>query len=278
MLVALGCSGKDAGLSASNSPDAGPDITGKWKGKLEMPKTDEDNPFAKMGEAMAGMFTGGMTLEFPTGDSFKLTMMGMPIEGKVERKGLDLTLTAERAMGMTVEELKKSSEDFSKDKFSAKISEDGSKITLIEEGQKPEEGTMVFERAKDEPAKEVVSTVNADEKAHVGSYSAKMEGKKPDGMSEEKEQEFKMAEAMVSSASLELRADNTFTINLMFEMGGTWKVEKDEVVLHMTKMMGLSDEGSSSSNDDMKLTIGSGGRLTTDKDGPSGMTLVFTKK
>ena len=60
---------------------------------MEMPKGTEDNPMAKMGEAFGQMLLGDLTLEFQPGDKFKLTMMGIPMEGTVERKGLDLTLT-----------------------------------------------------------------------------------------------------------------------------------------------------------------------------------------
>lgn len=277
-LFAWGCSSKDGGgLSASKS--AGPDIMGKWKGKIEMPKSeDEDNPFGKMAEAMAGMFTGNMALEFLPEDRFRLSFMGIPIEGKVERKGLDLTLHTDRAMGMTVEEAKKTNPDFKQETMLAKISADGSKITISDLGDDKSKGTMVFERAKEEPKKQVASTVSDAEKDLVGDYTAKMEGS-PGQMDEKEQSEFKMAEAMMQTSTLELRADNTFKMMMMLEMEGTWKVEDGKISLHMTKIMGMPDDGKSTSkNDDMVLKVEPGGRLTTSEGGPKGMTLVFQKK
>jgi len=270
-----GCSSKSGSVSAVIA--TGPDIVGKWKGKVDMPKSDD--PMAKMAEGMTSMFTSNLVLEFQPGDKFKFTMMGLPIEGSVERKGLDLTLTTERAMGMTVEEMKKSNPTFSQEKMFATISADGSKITVKDKDSKPGLGAMVFERMKDEPAKEVASTVAESEKDLVGTYSASMEGERPKTTTEKDEQEFKMAEMMLQTSSLELRADNTFKLVMMIELEGTWKEENGQVKLHMTKMLGMPEGAKESSkNDDMVFKVEPGGRLVTDKDGPKGMKLVYKKK
>jgi hypothetical protein len=54
-------------------------MIGKWKGEVKMPEDKKDDPMAKMGEAMLGMFT--MDLELKEENKFSLTMLFIPIAG-----------------------------------------------------------------------------------------------------------------------------------------------------------------------------------------------------
>jgi len=275
VIAAAGC--KNGGVMGIGGPKT-PDITGKWKGEIQMPETSKDDPMAKLGQAMGQMMLGNLILEFQPGDKFRLTMMGMPIEGSYTRSGNELSMKAETAIGMNAEDLKKQDPKFNSDMLKATVSEDGTKITVRNENGKTNEGEMVFKRYTEEPKKETASTVSDSEKNLVGSYSCELKADKPEKMTTEEENEWKMGEALMKTASLDLHADNTFKIVLMLEMTGTWKVEGDEVKLHMTGMAGLPDDGKSGDKNDMNLRIDPNGRLTMSEKGPKGQTMAFVKK
>ncbi len=286
-LLVVGCGQKGSGAlgakgdGASSSPETskGPTLVGKWKGELKMPETSKDDPAAKLGEAFASMMLGSLSLEFKTEDTFSLSLMGIPVEGKVKRDGNKLTLTPETAMGMTVEEAKKQNPMAKTDPMEAEISADGKEITLKDKDSKPSEGVMVFKRREDSAKKSGPSTVSDAEKALVGSYGAELHGAKPEGLSEKDAGELKMAEAMLKGASLELFADNTFHLNFMFEMEGKWHVKDGVCNLKMEKMLGMPEGGKSTSkSDDMNLRVESGGKLVNDQAGPGGAKMAFVKK
>lgn len=273
LMAVAGCKGGVMGIGGPKSPD----ISGKWKGEIKMNASSKDDPMAKFGEAMAQMMLGNLTLEFLPGDKFKLSMMGMPIEGSYQRSGNELTLKPEQAMGMSAEEMKESDPKFSTDTLKATVSEDGTQITVRNDKGKTEEGEMVFKRYTEDAKKDVASTVSGAEKPLVGSYKCEFEGEKPAKMTAQEESEWKMGEAMMSAATLDLYADNTFKINLMLEMTGKWKVEGGEAKLHMTGMAGMPEDGKSSGKNDMNLRIEPGGRLVLDGKGPANMKMAFVK-
>lgn len=280
MLLAMAGCNKSGGLGAAVEKTNAPNIVGKWKGEIEMPKASKDDPMAEFGSAFAKMFLGNLTLEFTENDRFKMTMMGIPVEGKVERKGLELTLTAETAAGMPMDEARKNNPATPKnDKMSATIAEDGSKIAIKGTDDKTGEPGMVFTRWKDEPKKDVKSTVSAEEEKVLGTYKPDVQASKPANMDAKAAEEWKMGEMLLASATLDLRADNTFTLNLMLEMEGSWKIQGGRVVLHMEKLAGLPDDGKSTSkSDDLNLLIKSDGSLEADKAGPEGQKLIFRKE
>lgn len=278
LLAIAGC-GKEGALGAKGSDPEAPKLVGKWKGELKMPKSEKEDPMAEMGAAFAKMLLGSLTLEFTSEDRFKLSMMGVPVEGKVERKGNALTLTPESAMGMPVAEAKKQNPQLKSDPMEAEISADGSEISLKDKDHKEGEPTMVFTRAKDIVKKVEKATVTEEEKPLVGSYGAELYGTRPEKLSEKEQGELKMAESMLESASLQLFEDNTFHLNFVFEMEGTWKVENGIARLHMVKMLGMPDDGKGTSkSDDMNLRVEADGRLVNDQDGPGGAKMAFVKK
>jgi hypothetical protein len=281
LVLLNGCTSQSTASKEAAPAAGGPDIVGKWKGELKIPEASKDDPGAKLAEAMSSMMLGSLTLEFMPGDKFKLSMMGIPVEGTVKRNGLEMTLHPERAMGVDAEEMKKQNANFSGEDIQATISADGTKITLKGKDDKPEEGEMVFVRAKEEPKKASEATVKDAEKSWVGSYAAQMEGSRPAKMTEKEEEEWKMAEAVLQSASLELFSDNTFALMMMLEMEGTWSVEGQKLRLKMTKMAGMPDGGKTTSNgkDDMILQMSADGKkLTLNEPGPGGAKLAFVKK
>ena len=95
-----------------------------------------------------------------------------------------------------------------------------------------------------------------------------------------------MAQNMLSSMSLDLKADKTFAMNMMFQMEGNWVLTGNDVNLTMTKMAG-QDISKMPNADKIKgepltLTLsGDGQQLTmvdkTGKPSPFG-SLVFAKQ
>ncbi|MBC8063992.1 MAG: hypothetical protein H7Y17_04125 [Chlorobia bacterium] len=94
-IATVGCKGAP---SQSN-------LVGKWKGEVKMPATTKDDPMAKMGEAMLGMFT--FDLELKAENKFTLTMVFIPIEGEWSMSGNVVTLTPKTVMGLTPDEFAK---------------------------------------------------------------------------------------------------------------------------------------------------------------------------
>lgn len=257
-----------------------------WKGELKMPEAKKDDPGAQMGEAMVKMFTAGLKLEFPDEGHFKLTLMGMPMEGDVERNGDSLTLKPMRLMGMTPEEAKKASknssamsDDFSKP-IEGTISADGGTIVL--KGKKAEEGEMVFVRgtADTDPGSgaqsaSTKSTVTSEESAWVGRYKADPATLDESKLTDEQKADLPMVKAALSTATVDLRADNTFTMTMMLDFEGDWKIENGLVRLNPTKAMGM-EAGKDSKNDPILFELRDG-KLWAQPKKPGDPTFAFTK-
>ena len=111
----------------------------------EMQKAGEE--FAK---AMAGAFAEMMTMELDIAKdgSFKMTMMGMPMEGNWKQNGSVLSLVPEKFLGMSAEEFgkKQGSATPESEPLELKISADGkSMVARDPNGNDPQE--IVFKRS-----------------------------------------------------------------------------------------------------------------------------------
>lgn len=96
LLASFGCgSGSETSVSGGSTESKPPRAVvaeGRYKGRIEMPKKkagEKADPMEDMGramgEAMGGMMAGMMSLEILPGDKFKLSMMGIPIEGPIDQ-------------------------------------------------------------------------------------------------------------------------------------------------------------------------------------------------
>lgn len=264
LLASFGCgSGSESsvssgGVTESKPPQAALSV-GRYKGRIELPKkTPGEKPDAMedmgraMGEAMGGMMAGMMSLEILPGDKFKLSMMGIPIEGPVTVDGDKITLTPKTIAGLTPEEAKKQNPDSKIDASPMKGQIKGTAIHITQ--GKPEEGELVFElQAAKKSGPETVANA---EKPLVGSWKGEMVVTPKD------QQEKKMLEGMKDSVSLDLRADNTYTLNIMFELQGKWKASGGKIDLGIPKMAGMP-EGGKESGEPMSGTISSDGSTIT---------------
>lgn len=247
VLSIAGCGTTKVTTKLSSGSDEKLHIVGKWKGKLEAPKKTGDDPAAKLAEAMMAMM-GDIVLEFKEGDRYTMTLMAMPTEGRVEQDGNNLTLTAEKVMGMTVDEAKKQAEKggkpFTQDPgapMKATISPDGKTITVTSD---PTQGNMVFERLVEVPKVVGTSSVSSQEASLVGTYEGRTDPTKA------KPDEIQMLKAMDGNLKLVLDKDNTFTLDMMVKLVGKWKVTGNMMSLTPTEVMGMK-----ATKDDKPLTF-----------------------
>ncbi len=268
LLGVIGCSSSPSVSQAAKPKEA--DITGKWSGKLEVPKTATDDPAAKLAESMVDMF-GEFVLEFKAGDRYTLTVMGMPTEGAYVRAGSNLTLNPEKIMGMTVEEAKKeaakagrtSSQDPGapiKGSFSA----DATTLTL--DDNSGSKGSLVFHRKVEKPKVVGAATATSEEANLVGSYTGVTDPSKA------KPDELQMLKAMDGNLKLVLDKDNTFVLNMMMEGKGKWSVKGDILSLKATEMSGVK-----ASPEDKPLTFKIKGTKLVPIDGGKEAPFSFNK-
>lgn len=130
------------------SPAAKSSLVGRWKGELVFPKSSEKkSPQDEMAEAMAKAFLSDLWIEFSEDGKFKMNMM-FPIEGRFEHKGNQVHLTAEKMMGMDLEEFAKMGGEGTKvevreEPMILELSKDGQ--TLRAKGE-TDEGELIFRR------------------------------------------------------------------------------------------------------------------------------------
>ena len=65
--------------------------------------------------------------------------------------------------------------------------------------------------------------------------------KMPEGKTPQEKMGMEMAKKMFDNMTLDLKEDNTFTMNMMMEFSGDWKLDDsaNTVTLNMTKMAGM---------------------------------------
>lgn len=98
-----------------------------------------------------------------------------------------------------------------------------------------------------------------------------------------------MAKKMLGDISLELKADKTYNMTMIFPIEGTWEQSGSTVTLKMTKMMGqdiatlkktAESQGKSSQDVDkpLVLTVSADGRsMTGSSDNGQGGGITFTR-
>jgi len=89
-----------------------------------------------------------------------------------------------------------------------------------------------------------------------------------------------MANALASSMTLELKADKTFAMSMIFPIEGTWEMAGNTVTLHPKSMMGMdASSANSAKQEPMEFTVSDGGKtLTAKKSKPGEGELAFVRE
>jgi hypothetical protein len=115
----------------------------------------------------------------------------------------------------------------------------------------------------------------------VGKYKAKVES--PAGQSKDNPGQALgegLANALASSMTLELKADHTFSMTMIFPIEGTWSMSGSDVTLSPQSVMGMKpDEGKSKSNEPMVFAASADGKtLTAKAEKPGEGKLTFVRE
>ncbi len=253
------------------------ELLGKWNGKVNKKPVDKADPGAKMGDALAEMFTEGLTLEFPDDSHFKLTLMFIPMEGSVERDGKNLTLKATKIGGMTEAQAKELKQPGAKgpefsEPMTATVSEDGKSILLF--GTKDATESVVFTRDSVAP-KPVTPSVRSEESSYVGNWVADISTVEMSSLTAEQKKDWPMTKGILESSTIELKADNTFIFSILIEINGNWKMEGTRIKLSPKELTGM--EGASAKSDPIWLTP-KGDLLMIESDNGKGPKLSYRRK
>ena len=133
LAISCGCSG------------AGKQLAGSWKGTMAAPAGKENDPGVKMTQSLVG----NITLDLAPDSSFKMSMV-FPLEGTWTVADNKISLTVTKAMGMTLEELKKKNPASGNglDKpMVLDVSADSKTLTAENPAGTPNSGALTFARA-----------------------------------------------------------------------------------------------------------------------------------
>ncbi len=240
---AIGCQRAEVIERRSSGAEGNPvppiaDVTGQWYGKAK-PTNPADKEDARLAALTAG---AQLELILDKDGRFKMTMMGTPMEGSYEAESEAVTLKIETVMGQRIDDPNAPAAFMLqelKEPIEGTIEGEGKTLFFPGKKDKPGEADMTFTR--DKPAQDKVGprTVAAAEAPLVGEYvfddsyappKKPRTGKEtPREIAREKAQEF--SRNMSKGMRLTLREDNTFQVELMVLMKGSWKRSKGELIL-----------------------------------------------
>jgi hypothetical protein len=255
-----------------------PDIVGKYRGEIQMPESSKDDPGAALAKGMADMMSGMMSLEILPENKFRMTAMGIPLDGSYTRSGDKLTLTATKIFGMTAADAAKNP-DFKAtnmdEPIEAEVREDGKVIAFVPKSETGE--TTLFRRIPNEESStsDGPRTVKSSEAGFVGSYAGDKSTLDESKLKGDNKQDPAVLRAIIESASLTLKANNQFDLMLMMELKGTWNFVNGKVELTPSSAGGMS--GADFKADKLVLTPKPDGLfLDAKSDGEPGF--LFRKK
>lgn len=239
--VLAGCGVGSTTVISKEKPEnaaASSTLSGRWKGSIELPKKEND-PANEMARGMAEMLGDTLSLEFPAEGKFRLSMMGMPVEGALTLDGDKVNLNPELIGGLPPEEAAKqnassgTAADIERFKKPMKGTLSADKKTITLEGDKPDDGKLVFTYV--EPRKPGPDSVSADEKSWVGLYKPDLSRLDESKLSEEDRKQLPMMKSVLGASTITLSADNVAEIVLVMDMKGTWKLKDGNVVIEFPK-------------------------------------------
>lgn len=281
-------------------------LEGTWRSQFvdETPKGKDGE--ADMATAVAKMMAGvmSMKIKFSSGNLFKLYMMGIPFVGHYSEKGNILHLVPETVLGKTPAEWKKlqaKGAAEAKDAvlpfaevqpLDAQVDRAKGIIVLLEPGQKSVDTSnkvaMVFKKVDSIDETKLPITVKPEEKELVGDWHGKADFPKPEKEEKEKAsaEQMAMVQDLMKSINLDLRQDNTFLLEMFFDMEGKWSREGNVITLTPTKLMDfdLKDADEKSSDPKKKkeepivLTLSADGKTLSGKGEKDGPTFSFSRQ
>jgi len=286
-ILAVGCAKAPLSSSSGGSSTAitdGPDLTGTWAAEVSSHHRGKSKDAGDaIGDALANAFVGAMNfkMRISEGNAFRLIIFGMPIDGHYTVSGQHLVFTPEKFMNKTQAQLKAMSSEpsdskvsFGKQPMEAELSEDGSAITLHKDHDSSDDTDLVFRRSSDndEAAKE---SVKSEEKNFVGRWTGSADMSAMANSSDKDERnKAEMGKGFAQAFELDLKEDNTFNLDMIINVQGTWSYANGTLTLRPNKAFGISSDSDSSTT--MSLSLSPDQKSFKLIDGKNG-TLTFTK-
>ena len=254
---------------------------------MAIPKSADPASTDKNAQAMADMMLKMMSnikLRIGEGNTYKISMMGMPLEGHYAINGNMIHFVPEKAAGKTADEWRKldssgrGSTTPEMQPTDALLSSDAQTITFLNKDDPKAQG-LVFRRVAVIEEKSRLLTVSGDvEKQLVGHFDGTIviPQSEKDRLAKGDEKERQAAEAaqmMMESMDLDLHQDNTFEMNMMVDLAGTWKVSGNQIILTTT----ASADAQSQKPREMAFTISPDGKTISARDPKGESSIVFTK-
>ena len=239
-----------AGCTSGEQTRIANQITGKWYGKTRPVKGAETDPAVQKFVEIAAVSPLNLELT-PTG-TFTLTMMGAPMTGSYTVASDKVTLQTESVSGQRIDDPKNPLAfmlEELKEPMVGTLRDGGKTLFFAAKTNDPGDADMTFTR--NPPAEDKVGpkTVTASEARLVGKYAfdttyappvkPPTDPKDTREIARRKAQEFVRRQA--KSTRLSLRADNSFVMEMMVTVKGTWTLKGNELVMTMREPKAMVD-------------------------------------
>lgn len=264
--------------------DAAQGIAGQWYGefdKASIAKLKASPESRQMASLAASMKP---SLELTASGRFKMDIFGASLEGAYVQKGVDLTLNAETIMGMKLSDPSvKSNPMFASvaEPMKGKVEKGGTSLYFPGDKSDPNDIDLRFTR--EGPAEEKVGarSVKAAEAKLVGSYAFD-ESYQPStaGLTKAQLRAQKFSLNMMRGFKLSLREDNTFSITMMLNFRGTWKLSGDTLKMIATEPKEMIAQMPATEKPEFTARVKDNGKrliFINDKNGQEDGALVRTK-
>ncbi|MGI8923501.1 MAG: hypothetical protein ACR2HJ_05585 [Fimbriimonadales bacterium] len=246
-----------AGCTSGEKTRIANQVTGKWYGKTRPVKGAEPDPALQKFVDIAAV--SPLTLELTPEGTFTLTMMSAPMTGFYTVVSDKVTLKIESVSGQRIDDPKSPLAfmlEELKEPMVGTLRDGGKTLFFAAKTKEPGDADMTFTR--NPPAEDKVGgkTVSTSEAKLVGKYvfdtTYAPPSKPPADPNDKREiarrkaQEFVRRQA--KSSRLSLRADNSFVMEIMVTLKGTWKLRGNELVMTMREPKAMVDYAAKGGN------------------------------
>lgn len=278
-------------------------LEGTWKSQIMDETAKGGDKEADMAGAVAKMMMSmmNMKIKFSSGNAFKLYLMGIPMSGHYTEKGDKIHLVPELILGKSPAEWQKlqaKNAPETKDSpvplgdvqpMDAQVDRAKGIIVLLDKGQTSVDTNnklaMVFKKVDSVDESKLPITVNAEEKALLGDWHGKMDIPENEKEKEKGEKsnadQMALAQEMMKNINLDLRQDNTFLLEMFYEIEGKWSLAGNVITLTPTKMFGMDvkdDDPKKKKDEPMLLTLSPDGKSLTSKNEKDGPKFFFSRQ